>query len=269
MNPMRTFFHKGLSKRVLSPTHTKSSTKNPLMFFTRNQWKVPPRTFYVLALQQWGFISPDCLPMVLWTMLWRTMLYSTDQNCIWDGCFGNVLGCCSSLGQRAPVLVPTGTYGTQNNLYFPRVLLIETILCGALVHQEPLFWNPYFEDRWIRRPRKGSDFVKLVNIPRICCVNGLTHHPSVSLHILLFRQRLQSGASALSGCSRTSVAPRIQLVSPPARERERQTEKRRITGGSLVLLPPRRHQSALMTSVNSASLPPSLPGMPSVIGSAC
>lgn len=54
--------------------------------------------------------------------------------------------------------------------HFSRVLLMETTLCGALVLQEPLFWNPYFQDGWIRRPRKSSVFVKLVNLQHICCV---------------------------------------------------------------------------------------------------
>lgn len=60
---------------------------------------------------------------------------------------------------------------------------------------------------------------------------GLTHRPSGSLYILQFRQRLQSGASTLCGCSRTSVAPRTQPVSPPARYGERQKRKEEIKGG--------------------------------------
>lgn len=70
---------------------------------------------------------------------------------------------------------------------------------------------------------------------------GLTHRPSSSLHILQFRQRLQSGASTLSGCSRTSVAPRTPPVSPPARYGERQSGERRLKGGVCFFLSPPLH----------------------------
>lgn len=134
--------------------------------------------------------------------------------------------------KRVPVLAPTGEYGTQNNLSlwnfvqkeaffkssFDRNNLVWSLSPSRTTVLEPLF----------RKMGGSGDPTKALSLSSLLTFNisvvlgwrtrnGLTHHLSVSLHILLFRQRLQSGASALSGCSRTSVAPRIQLVSPPAR----------------------------------------------------